>query len=284
MSDEIIEKNIQLPLTNLQYVKHGEGEPLIMLPATISRIRDWYDLVRFTGQKFTTYFFELPGHGNSTPFSETYSSDLVAQTVEDLINELGLNEINIMGFSFGGILTLKSIQKLKNRVKNIILLAPCVSNKALNFSRARVWFIRGIKNVMRSKKAQKQMVKLVHNDKIVDKIILLLNKLGRVENHGNELKNKLLTLSPKTLEVIVSQMHEVLYWDLINEFDQINNNCFFGMSVYDPLIDFEKTKHFLEKKFTNLHTEKFYFPYHQPPKRFTLDQLNEYFYPLLEKL
>ena len=52
-----------LPLTKLHYVTCGDGPPLIMVPATMSKIKNWLPLAQFMGQKFTVHFFELPGHG-----------------------------------------------------------------------------------------------------------------------------------------------------------------------------------------------------------------------------
>src|SRR3990172_8107874 len=79
---------VQLPQTNLHYIKCGDGPPLIMVPATISKIENWLALAQFLGQRFTVYFFELPGHGKSSPFPEAFSSELAAETVEAFIDRL----------------------------------------------------------------------------------------------------------------------------------------------------------------------------------------------------
>jgi len=59
---------VKLPGTTLHYVKAGSGPPLVIVPATVSLISQWLPLTQFMGQRFTAYFFELPGHGQSTPY------------------------------------------------------------------------------------------------------------------------------------------------------------------------------------------------------------------------
>ena len=78
------------------------------------------------GQKFTVYFFELPGHGQSTPFTQKYRNELVAQTVRDFTDELGIQKFNLMGFSFGGILAMHVLDLMPERVGKVLLIAPAL--------------------------------------------------------------------------------------------------------------------------------------------------------------
>ena len=141
---EIRLNTIKLPLTDLYYATCGQGPPLVIVPATISRIRNWQPLIRFMGQKFTTHFFELPGHGGSSPFPQPFSSRLVGQTVEDFINALNYDRITLMGFSFGGILTLRVLNQIQPRINKLVLLSPCVSRQTLLYAAVRIRFIRAL--------------------------------------------------------------------------------------------------------------------------------------------
>ena len=115
--------DVTLPNTRLHYVKAGMGPPLIIVPATISLIRQWLPLTQFMGQRFTSYFFELPGHGGSTPYPERFESQLVPKTVEGFVNSLGYDKFNLMGFSFGGLLALRALEYLQDRIEKVILLS-----------------------------------------------------------------------------------------------------------------------------------------------------------------
>ena len=94
---------MDLPLARLHVLEAGKGEPLIIVPATISELENWRTLAQFMAQWFHVYFFELPGHGESEPFQHGFSSQKVAKLVSQLADKLGYQRFNLMGFSFGGI-------------------------------------------------------------------------------------------------------------------------------------------------------------------------------------
>ena len=271
---------VKLPLTRLNYLKCGQGKPLIMVPATISEINNWLSLVQFVGQKYEVYFFELPGHGESTPFKSPFKSELLAETVEQFINSLGFKTVSLLGFSFGGILTLRTLFRLQDRVEKVVLMSPCVTHKALRHSPVQIRTMKTLASLMKSNKAQSILLKLIHNEKTVDSFIWLVRKIGDVEKNSL-LKEKLLRLPPSTLKVLVHQVNEILTIEFQTK-DKFNHPCYFAMSVNDPLLDFSTTKNTLGNMFQNLTTKEFDFPYHQPPKPFTYEELNNEYKELLE--
>lgn len=274
---------IQLPLTNLHYLKCGRGYPLVMVPATISQINNWLGLIQFMGQYFTIYFFELPGHGQSTPFKQHYSSDLVAETIEDFLDKLKISKIALMGFSFGGILALKTLDHLNDRVKKVILFAPCVSKKALRLSRPELGVARSMDKIMHTPSVQKELFKLIHNEKTVGLILILLKIAGHVKTNEG-LRKKLLRLPSSTLQVLNCQLHEILTIEFKKVGKPYQQPCFFGMSVNDPLLDFDVTCDVLMNLFSNLIVERFTFPFHQPPKPFSFQELNQNYRHFLDLL
>jgi pimeloyl-ACP methyl ester carboxylesterase len=126
--------HVDLPLTSLYIMEAGSGPPLIVVPATISEVENWVDLIQFMAQWFRVYFFELPGHGRSTPFKQKFSTHLVAQTVQDLVDYIGAERFNLMGFSFGGILAMRTFNLLNQRIDRLILNAPCLTKHAILLS------------------------------------------------------------------------------------------------------------------------------------------------------
>jgi pimeloyl-ACP methyl ester carboxylesterase len=280
---EITLKEINLPLTTLCYASCGQGPPLVIVPATISRIRDWQPLIRFMGQKFTTFFFELPGHGGSTPFPLPFSSKLVGQTVEDFLNALQFDTIALMGFSFGGILTLRILNQIQPRINKLVLLSPCVSHHTLLYSPVRLMLLRVLVKILIQRSPQAFFLKMMHNEALVDYVILMLKEWGHVEIYGNGLRNALLSLPGSTLDVLTYEINEILNTDPISEVTVCDIPCIFSMSRRDPLLSFEITKESIMGKFKDVWVESHDKPYHQPPKRFTFDGLNQGYGELLEK-
>lgn len=273
---EIISKYIDLPLTNLNYVKCGSGPPLIMVPATMSHIEDWLPLIQFMGQKFTTYFFELPGYGGSTPYKEKFSSELVAKTIESFADKLKIDNFAIMGFSFGGILTLKAVDYLEDKIDKVILLSPCVSKKAVNFSTLRSIIARGFAYSFKNNLFRK----LISNKKFGTTLLSYLRKFGKIEIPIEEHLKK---MPEHTLDILVYQINEVLNFKIKRDV-KFKKDCHLIMSTKDPLLDFEKTESIIRKTFKNCYVYKFDHPYHQLTEKPTLEWLNKEFGWLLDLL
>ncbi len=124
-------RQFDLPLTSLRVGVAGSGPPVIMVPATISLIEDWASMVQFIGKRFTAHFFELPGHGGSTPFAEGYSAERVAETIGHLADAIGAEQFTLLGFSFGGLLTLKAL-KMMSRMTASLFSPSCRTGSALS--------------------------------------------------------------------------------------------------------------------------------------------------------
>lgn len=274
--------SLKLPLTTLHIMRAGKGKPLIIVPATISELDNWKDLVQFMAQKYQVYFFELPGHGKSTPFNKPFNLSLVSQTVEDLIDELNFKKFTLMGFSFGGILTLNTLKKLNNKIIKLILIAPCVSHSAIKYSRYRMVIVKLIHRIIKIPNIKNKLFDIMHNEKYVFLIIQLINHIGKIEKNIR-LKNKLLTLPSSTLDVIFGQIKEILNADF-SDIGNYRQPTFFAMSVNDPILDFNKTVNFMKKHFKNLTVKKSYVHYHQPPKPYSFKYLNRNYKDLLKNL
>ncbi|MBE7536506.1 MAG: alpha/beta hydrolase [Anaerolineales bacterium] len=272
---------VDLPLSRLHVLETGEGAPLIMVPATISEWEDWLTLAQFMAQWFKVYFFELPGHGQSTPFSEKFSSHHVAELVEQLTNKLGLERFNLMGFSFGGILAMRAFQRLSHRIDRLVLIAPCLGKSALPYSDSRLRMINRVVRQFERPKLQSGFVKFVRNPHTISLAVSAVQKIGRLER-TIPLKHKLPRISVSTISVLTAQINEILTTEFDVEPQKYDTPCYFAMSIYDPLLRFDTTLGIAENHFGNLNTVRLTFPFHQPPRPFTFEELNDGFYKTVD--
>ncbi len=268
---------VDLPLSRLNILETGEGEPLIMVPATISEWEDWLTLAQFMGQWFKVYFFELPGHGLSTPFNGKFSSYQVAELVEQLADKLGFERFNLMGFSFGGILAMRAFKRLSHRISRLVLIAPCLGKSALPYSPARLNVLHRLVRQFERPKVQSGFVRFVRNPHTISLAISVVRIVGRLER-TIPLRRKLPRVTVNTVSVLTAQVNEIL----TTEFDvgktKHQTPCYFAMSIYDPLLRFDTTLAIAEDHFDNLNTVRLTFPFHQPPRPFTFEELNDGFY------
>lgn len=272
---------VELPLSRLHVMETGEGEPLIIVPATISELNEWRSLAQFMAQWFRVYFFELPGHGESTTFEDGFSSHKVAELVSQLADKLGHERFNLMGFSFGGLLAMRTYKHLSHRIDRLVLIAPCLDHRALPLSSTRQSLLYKFNRVVSRPRILQRFVEMLHNPRTVSVIIKILQKVGKLED-TIPLQEKLSRTKASTIAVLSAQINEIL----TNEFDIAPEKhvtpCYFAMSVHDPLIRFDATEAILQKHFANVSTFRLDYPFHQPPSPFTYEELNHDFYTTVD--
>lgn len=272
---------IDLPMSRLHITEAGAGEPLIIVPATISELNEWRALVQFMAQWFKVYFFELPGHGESSPFADGFSSQKVAELVAQLADKLGHRRFNLMGFSFGGLLAMRTFKHLAHRIDRLMMIAPCLDHRALPLSSQRQSLLYKFNQLLSRPRIRKQFVDLLHNPRTIALMVNTLKKAGDLED-TLPLKQKLSTVKPGTVEVLNAQLREILTAEFVVEVQKYDTPCYFAMSIHDPLIRFDATLEILNRHFADVTVLKLYYPYHQPPTPFTYAELNRDFRQTVE--
>jgi pimeloyl-ACP methyl ester carboxylesterase len=274
-------QQFDLPLTSLRVGIAGEGPPVIMVPATISLIEDWSSMIRVIGKRYTAHFFELPGHGGSTPFVDGYSAERVAETIGHLANAIGAERFTLLGFSFGGLLTLKALKMHEARVDRVVLFSPFVTHRALRHSPARLAMLRSTIAALKPELARRGMLSLLHNPATVSLIDWYMRDVGKFETAA-DLSKRLSGFSASTLDVLLAQVGQILTTrgdDLAGPFGA---PCLFGMSVNDPMLDFDVTAQFVHTQFPNLTEERWDWPYHATPRPLTVEEYTRDFAALLD--
>ncbi len=274
---------IKLENTTLHYVTCGSGRPLIIVPATVSLIKQWMPIAQFMGLRFKTYFFELPGHGKSTPYPFKFNSHYFPKTVEAFADALGLKTFNLMGFSFGGLLALRTLEYLDERIESFLMVAPFISTRALKLAKYKQWLLRCGTWALKKPRVQNSAYKLLCTKRMKDVFYKLLSGFSRVDESILRSKNAA-DLPVATLDVLSYVLGEILTAEYKYKNPPFTKPCFFAMSVNDDLLKYDVTEQIVKEYFSNLTMRKFYHPYHQPPEPPTFEWLMEDFGDFLEIL
>ena len=273
--------HVDLPTTRLRYAECGDGPPLIIVPATVSLVEDWTPMIQFVGQHYHAHFFEMPGHGGSAPLADGFSSARLAGVIGDLADHIGAERFALLGFSFGGILTLRALQELGGRVTKVGLLSPCVGKRALTRPPIDRAMVAAVVSALRHRMPRAALARLLASETAVRLVIWFMVDVGGFES-PTDLRARLMSYSSSTIEVLAAQVREILTVteeDLAGPYPQ---PCFFGMSEFDPLLDYGTTERFVRANFPDLVTETFDWPYHAPPVPLTFDDYMRDYTPLLE--
>jgi esterase len=85
----------------LHYRSIGEGAPLFIIHGLFGSSDNWQTLGKKFAEHFTVYFVDQRNHGHS-PHSDEFNYDLLVEDFHELVSDLGLDNINIIGHSMGG--------------------------------------------------------------------------------------------------------------------------------------------------------------------------------------
>ncbi|MDO9556683.1 MAG: alpha/beta hydrolase [Coriobacteriia bacterium] len=279
--DEIVHQLFDLPLTRLNVGVFGDGPPVIIVPATISLIDDWEPLIRFVGQRYRVHFFELPGHGGSEPFKQPFSSTLVAETVGQLADAIGAERFSLLGFSFGGALTMRALQLHADRIDRVCLLAPFVGNECLRHSRVKLLALQAALFTVRSRAARQGLASALRSRRGTAALAWFMKTVGKFETSA-DLSRRLESFTLQSLDALIAQVDEILTIpgsELAGPYDV---PCLFGMSVNDPLLDFGVSERFVRGNFTNLTVDSWTMPWHAAPEPYSVEDYERDYHILLE--
>jgi pimeloyl-ACP methyl ester carboxylesterase len=109
----------------IDYTDDGQGQPVILIPSSVSTNRQWRALAEALKDRYRVLAINLFGYGETTPWPGLAEQSLYAQAqlVLMVCEELD-SPIHLIGHSFGGSVALKSAMLLEHRVGKLILLEP----------------------------------------------------------------------------------------------------------------------------------------------------------------
>lgn len=108
----------------LYYEDVGQGEPILFIHAGIADSRMWDDQFAALGDKYRVIRFDLRGFGRSNMPAGTFSN---VEDVRALLDHVGVDHVNLVGISFGGLIATDFTLTYPERVTSLVLGAPSVS-------------------------------------------------------------------------------------------------------------------------------------------------------------
>lgn len=111
----------------LFYEEKGEGSPVLLIHGFGASTYTWRHIAPDLARDHRVIAVDMKGFGQSDkPFDEDYSVFDQAALLAQLIEDLDLNDLTVIGHSFGGgvalMLTLDESERLKGRITKLVLL------------------------------------------------------------------------------------------------------------------------------------------------------------------
>jgi poly(3-hydroxyalkanoate) depolymerase len=106
----------------LRIGRHGEGPPLLLITGIGANLDMWAPLERRMGDR-ELIAFDAPGVGLSQRSRLPLRMSELARIVAQLMDVLGLERADVLGYSFGGALAQELTRRAPERVRRLVLCA-----------------------------------------------------------------------------------------------------------------------------------------------------------------
>jgi pimeloyl-ACP methyl ester carboxylesterase len=127
----------------LHYRKLGEnGEPLFILHGLFGSSDNWQTLAKKFAEDYQVYLVDQRNHGHS-PHSIEFNYDLMVADFAELIDDLGLDQINLLGHSMGGKTAIGFAAEHPELLKKLIVVD--ISHKQYPMHHEQI--IEGLKSI-----------------------------------------------------------------------------------------------------------------------------------------
>lgn len=109
----------------LNFKRFGEGEPLVILHGLMGMLDNWQGPAKYYAQHFDTIIVDARNHGHSE-HSDEFNYQVMMDDLADFCGDLFLDEINLLGHSMGGKISMKFAQNYPEMIKKLIVadIAP----------------------------------------------------------------------------------------------------------------------------------------------------------------
>lgn len=108
----------------MYYEIHGQGEPLVMLHAFSLSGKMWEQFIPEYSKHFKLFVVDQRGHGQSTNPSKRFTHRQSATDVYTLLDKLGVNRFNALGYSSGAMTLVHMATQQPERIEKLVLIGP----------------------------------------------------------------------------------------------------------------------------------------------------------------
>jgi pimeloyl-ACP methyl ester carboxylesterase len=117
-----VERLVRVAGLRIQVRESGSGPPLLLLNGIGAHLRMWEPLERALGG-VRVIAFDAPGTGRSERPAMPLTLDGHARVAEGVLDALGHRRVDVLGYSFGGIVAQHLAHRAPGRVRRLVLAA-----------------------------------------------------------------------------------------------------------------------------------------------------------------
>lgn len=221
-----MEKHIKLEKGRVYYYLEGNGPAVVLLHGFLEDHSIWNFFTKILSQNYQVLTIDLPGFGKSSVLGEIHTMELMADTVNLILEKEKITKSIVVGHSMGGYVALSLAEKYPEKMEGIVLF----------HSHAAADDERGKNNRNRTIEA----VKSNHKDFISHFIPLLFAEKNQA-HFSNEIAKLREAASNYSAEAVIAALAGMRERKDKTEFlKQFNQPVFFIVGKQDSRIEIDK--------------------------------------------
>lgn len=108
----------------LHVADSGKGEKcVVLLHGYLESMYVWDDFLPLLTPRVRVVTVDIPGHGISDAIAEIHTMELMADTLRDMLDAMGIERVTMVGHSMGGYIALAFCEKYPERLDGVVLLS-----------------------------------------------------------------------------------------------------------------------------------------------------------------
>lgn len=141
----------------LHYREMGEGKPLMILHGLFGFSDNWQTHAKKLAEYFRVILVDLRNHGRSD-WSDDFSYEIMAADVKELIEDLQLEEVILIGHSMGGKVAMHLAQQEEDLLEKLIIVDMGIKGYPMHHQHilAGIHAVK-LENVTARREAEQQM-------------------------------------------------------------------------------------------------------------------------------
>jgi pimeloyl-ACP methyl ester carboxylesterase len=116
---------------NLYYETHGEGRPLVLLHGGLGSGEMFGPIIPALAARHQVIVPDLQGHGRTADIDRPLDPRLMADDIAALIDHLGLEDPDVVGWSLGGMVALLTAAKYPAKVRRMVAASANIGPEAI---------------------------------------------------------------------------------------------------------------------------------------------------------
>jgi len=116
---------------NLYYEVHGAGRPLILLHGGLMSGETFGPVLPLLAERHQVVVVDLQGHGRTADIDRPIDTRLMADDIAALIDHLGLDQADLVGYSLGAGVALHTAARYPEKVRRLVVVSGNVWRDAI---------------------------------------------------------------------------------------------------------------------------------------------------------